>query len=135
MLGEKIYETTAKITGRRVLPDEGFGPSVEVSFEGTGKVLGLEMTEIGTYTSFLRADAKTLCGEGQGIAMSKDGEVAKWHGFGVGKPGKGLGASYRYTVMYETPSKKLARLNEVLLIGEWEVDENGNAKGVAFEWK
>ncbi|MCW5805163.1 MAG: hypothetical protein KIT31_22520 [Deltaproteobacteria bacterium] len=135
MLGEKVQELAAKVTGTRVIAGEGGKTNVEVSFQGTGKILGIDMTEMGTYVSSMRASG-TLYGEGQGITISKEGDVARWRGRGVGKPtGKGLGAAYRYSVVYETDSPRLARLNQCVLVGEWEVDENGNGKGAAWEWK
>jgi hypothetical protein len=135
MLGEKIYEITAKVTGTRVIPQEGGGVGIEVSFQGVTKLLGAEATEIGSYLSVMRASG-SLYGQGQGITVGKQGEVAHWKGFGVGRPtGKGLGAIYRYAVTYETTSEKWARLNGCVLVGEWEVDENGNARGGAWEWK
>ena len=49
MLGEQIGESRGKRTGRRVLPtDAGF--KVEISFEESGKMLGIEMNGFGTYT-------------------------------------------------------------------------------------
>src|SRR5262249_40104372 len=75
MLGEMIGEETGKITGTRVLPSEGGGPKVETSFQGTGRYLGIEVTDIGTYWAVMRPDG-TLYGEGQGVVMAKDGGMA-----------------------------------------------------------
>jgi hypothetical protein len=135
MLGEKLSEFTAKVTSSRVLRNEGAGVEIETSFQGTGKLLGVDTIEMGTYRSVMRPSGH-MYGEGQGVSMGKDGDVAQWRGSGIGKPtGKGAAVSYRYTVSYQSASGKLARLNGVLLVGEWEVDENGNGKGAAWEWK
>ena len=135
MLGEKFQEHTGKVTGVRVIPGDEHAPAVETSFQGIGKVYGIDVTEMGTYVSRL-TDAGVFHGEGQGIAMTKDGEVISWKGTGVGKPtGKGLGTSYRYSLTFQTSSQKLAKLNSLLAVGEWEVDENGNTKGAGWEWK
>jgi hypothetical protein len=108
---------------------------VEVSFAGTGKLLGVATTDLGTYVSTMTPFG-VLNGEGQGITMTADGESLTWKGHGIGKPtGKGMAASYRYSIVVQTASTKLAKLNGVLLVGEWEVDENGVAKGQAWEWK
>ena len=40
MLGEQIGEETGQITAMRVLPAEGAGPKVEVSFQSSGTLLG-----------------------------------------------------------------------------------------------
>ena len=133
MLGEKISTVNGKVTATRVLPGEI--PKIETSFQGAGKLLGVDTNDIGTYTSFLRSSG-TFLGEGQGISVTKEGEVAKWRGFGIGKPtGKGIGAKYRYAISYESESAKLSRLNDFILVGEWEVDADGNCSGGAWEWK
>jgi hypothetical protein len=49
MLGELIVETTGNRTARRVLSADP--PTVEVSFEESGKVLGLQANGFGTYSS------------------------------------------------------------------------------------
>lgn len=134
MMGEKVQDVNAKITGTRVLPGE-LGPKVEASFAGTGTLLGVATTELGTYVSTM-TPAGVLNGEGQGITMTADGDSIAWKGHGVGKPtGKGMAAAYRYSIVVQTTSQKFAKLNGILLIGEWEVDENGHAKGQAWEWR
>ena len=57
---------------------------MEVSFEESGKMLGLDVNGFGTYVAAPRADG-TLYGEGQGLLMTRDGEMATWKGQGVGK--------------------------------------------------
>jgi hypothetical protein len=51
MLGEQIGEDTGQITGMRVLPDDGAGPKVEVSFQTSGTILGIHESNMGTYVS------------------------------------------------------------------------------------
>jgi len=82
MLGEQIAEGRGKRTARRVLSTEGSGFKVEVSFEETGKLLGFDMYDIGTYWSSPRADG-SLYGEGEGVILTPDGGVATWKGAGV----------------------------------------------------
>ena len=135
MVGEKIDELVAKITGTRVMAAEGGGIKVEVSFSGQGKLVGVDAMEMGTYSSVMTS-AGVMNGEGQGLAMSKEGDSLTWIGHGVGKPtGKGLAASWRYSLVMRTSSSKWARLNGVLAIGEWEVDEAGNGRAQVWEWK
>jgi hypothetical protein len=128
--GEKIQELTGKITGYRAL-DNG---NVEVSFQGQGRILGVETMEIGTYISTPKPGG-VFHAEGWGCTMTKDGEVANWKGLGVGKPTGNGGFIWRYTMNYTTPSAKLARLNTLLVTGDWEVDNVGNAKGAGWEWR
>jgi hypothetical protein len=71
-----------KITGNRVLPPEGQAPKVETSQQQSGKILGVEVTDMGTYWSVARPSGG-LYGDGQGVTMTKDGEVAIWTGQGV----------------------------------------------------
>jgi hypothetical protein len=135
MLGEMIGETRGKITGNRVLPSDGQAPKIESSFQESGKMFGMEVTDMGTYWSVTRAGGM-LYGEGQGITMIKDGEMASWTGQGVGKfTGRGGAVSFRGALYYQTSSSKLARLNSVAVVFEFEVDETGNTHGKFWEWK
>lgn len=135
MLGELIGEDQGKITGIRVLPCEGHNPKVEVSMQASGRLLGVECSELGTYESTL-TDAGVFRGSGQGVVMTQDGETVYWTGEGVGKPGgKGLAASWRGAIYYRTNSQRLAKLNSVVAVFEHEVDEAGNLKSKIFEWK
>ncbi len=134
MLGEQIGDERGKVLGYRVLPSEGQGPRMEVSFQASGRLLGVDTTDTGTYWSVLRAGG-SLYGEGQGIIMTKDGETASWVGQGRGKVQGGGRVSWRGSIYYETTSQKLARLNGMAAIFEYEVDENGNTNAKIWEWK
>jgi len=133
MLGEQIAESRGKRTARRVVSTDAGWFKVEVSFEGTSKVLGLEMNEVGTYCSGSRSDGR-LFGEGQGVVLSADGDNATWKGQGVGKFGAGGTVSYRGAVYYTTSSSKLSRLNGVAAVFEFDVDAEGNTHGKLWEW-
>ena len=135
MIGEKVQEIVGKITGTRVLAGDGGGVKVETSFQGAGKLVGVDTIELGTYKSTMTPSGH-LHGDGHGTSMSPTGDMASWKGSEVGKPtGKGMGASYRYAVYFQTTSPKWSRLNGVVVVGEWEIDENGNTKGQGWEWK
>lgn len=135
MLGEMFAEDQGKITGIRVLPSEGQDCKIEVSFQATGRILGVETTDMGTYQSLL-TPAGILRGKGQGVLMTKNNEVITWTGEGVGKPaGKGMAASWRGSIYYQTTAPRLANLNGLCAIFEHEVDEAGNLKTKIFEWK
>lgn len=133
MLGEQIYESRGKRTGRRVLSVDG-GFKVEVSFESAGKLLGVDTNEIGTYSSGSRPDG-SLYGEGQGVVLAADGQSATWKGQGVGKFVGGGAVSYRGAVYYSSASPKFARLNNVAQVFEFEVDAEGNTRTKGWEWK
>jgi len=135
MLGELISEERGKTTGLRVLPSEGTNPKVEVSFQGSGKILGIEHTDMGTYHSVTRPDG-SLFGEGQGVVMIKDGGMATWKGHGIGRfTGRGSAVNWRGAIYYQTSSQKLGRLNGVAAMFEFDVDEDGNCTSKIWEWK
>jgi hypothetical protein len=135
MLGELISEETGQITGLRVLPDEVHARKVEVSFQQNGTLLGLHVSDIGTYISVTRPDG-SLFGEGQGITLTEDGEAAAWRGQGVGRlTGQGMAVTYRGAIYYETTSDRLARLNDIALVYEYEADESGKISTKSYEWK
>jgi hypothetical protein len=48
MLGEQIGEETGQITTMRVLPAEGAGSTVEVSFQSSGTLLSAHVNDMGT---------------------------------------------------------------------------------------
>jgi hypothetical protein len=67
--------------------------------------------------------------------MTHDGQTATWKGQGVGKFLAGGAVSYRGAVYYTTASPKLARLNSVAAVFEFEVDAKGNTSSKTWEWK
>ncbi|MBI2833321.1 MAG: hypothetical protein HYX76_02720 [Acidobacteria bacterium] len=134
MQGDKIGESSGNVTSRRVLANPGGGPKMETTFEASGKLLGVEDKETGTYSSVVRPDG-TLFGEGQGIIMGKGGELATWVGQGVGTIKQDGAVSYRGAVYYQTSSPPWARLNSVAAIFEYEVDAQGNSRAQLWEWK
>jgi len=134
MLGDKLCEYSGKITSRRVLSNPGGGPKMEASQQLSGKLLGVETIETSTYWSVARPDG-TLFGEGQGVAMSQEGDVATWVGQGVGTMGKAGTVSFRGAVFYHSTSPRWSRLNSVAAIFEYEVDGDGNSRSTIWEWK
>jgi hypothetical protein len=136
MLGEKVMDIQGKVSGQRAVQGAAHGEvKIEVSFQGMGHVLGMEGMDMGTYVARVRQPG-VLYGSGHGITMMKDGESITWHGEGLGHvTGKGMEAKWRGCLFMQTQSQKLARLNAMPVIFEWDVDEQGNAKGVGWEWK
>ena len=132
MLGEQIGEDRGKRILRRVLSSDPL--RVEVSFEASGKIYGIDENSFGTYTSQVRPDG-TIYGEGEGAFMTKDGEAASWKGSGLGKFKEGGAVSYRGILYYRTTSQKLARLNTTAVVFEYEVDAKGDTHAKYWEWK
>lgn len=130
-LGEIVAELHGKVTNLRVVPDG----KVEVSLQGSGKLLGSEVTDITTFSSTMRPNG-TAHGEGQTILMLSDGGSATWKGSGVGKPTGQGGWKYSFGGAFQTiTSQKLGRLLDVYIVGEYNADENGNYQWKAWEWK
>jgi len=134
MQGEKISEESGKVTSQRVLPNPGGGPKIETSFQASSTLLGIKATDTGTYWSVVRPDG-SLYGEGQGIVMSNEGDLATWIGQGVGTIKKDGAVSYRGAVYYQSSSARWSRLNSVAAIFEYEVDAQGNTRSQFWEWK
>lgn len=134
MLGEMIGEQSGKITGTRVLPSESGAPKVESSFQATGRVFGVETTEMGTYWAQMRPDG-TLYGEGQGLTMAQDGGTAAWSGQGIGRFTASGGVSYRGAIYYQSASGSLARLNSTVGVYEFETEANQTERARVWEWK
>ena len=107
---------------------------METSFQASSTLLGAKATNRGTYLSVVRPSG-TLYGEGQGIVMGEEGDMATWIGQGVGTMKKDGGVSYRGAVYYQTSSAKWSRLNSVAAIFEYEVDAQGNSRSQFWEWK
>ena len=90
MLGYIIYEQKGKIYWYRVLDTEG--PTIETIITGTGIINGIEVTDIVTYwskpsstSSSLQNDEKVFYAEGQDVISTKEGEMATWKGYGIGR--------------------------------------------------
>jgi len=122
MLGEQIGETKGKRIVKRALSSDPL--KVEVSFEDSGQMLGIGVDGFGTCTAQVRADG-TIYGEGEGAYVTKDGEALSWKGSGLGRFKEGGAVSYRGIVYYRTTSQKMARLNTVGGVFEYEADANG----------
>ena len=136
MLGDLISEEKGKITTQRVLDVEGGIPTIETSFSATGNYRGVETTATITYWASPRPGG-AIYGEGKGAVMSKDGqEIATWTGQGIGRftsPGK---IRFTGSLFYSTSSTgRLAFLNNLVGVFEYETDESGNTSSKVWEWK
>jgi len=134
MLGEKIGEIKATAV-TKVLPGNDCKPKFETTTDGTGTVLGVEVTAMTTYWSEMDADG-TLYGEcpNQGVLMTQDGPVTITAN-GVGRLTDAGGASFRGAAFFKTAVPSLARLNGMCLVHEWDVDADGNGIWNLWEWK
>lgn len=132
MLGDLVYETKGKVTGERVLDVNPV--KIESSYTVEGKLKGIEITEMGTYTSTMRPDG-TMWGEDKSITMAKDGGSATATAQGIGRFTGPEKISFRgFATMGPAGTGSLAQFNSLLIAFEVEVDgENIVLKG--WEWK
>jgi hypothetical protein len=134
MLGELIGDDRGQITSTRVLPTEpGQGPKVEISFEADGMILGIHAREVATYWAVPRPDG-TLFGEGQGLLMSPQGDMATWRGQGVGRITESGATEFRGAIYFQTASPNWVRLNAIAVVYEYSADESGKTESKLWEW-
>ena len=137
MLGQLLFESRGIIIGKRVLSVENGISKFETSITGTGIFTGsLEVTTTWTYWAIQKPDG-TSYSQGQGVIMTKDGrEVATATGHVEGKMVKSGKMRYVGAIFHETNSEnKLAFLNHLIGVNEYEVDGLGNYKHMLWEWK
>ena len=132
MLGAQIAEGRGKRTGRRVIATT---PTlkIEASVEESGTLLGVDGMSIITYTASPKPDA-TLGGEGEGVFMSAQGEMATWKAIGVGKFGDDGSIHYTGSMNFSSSTPKLSALNGVSGVFEFDVDPQGNTHSKTWEF-
>ncbi len=133
-LGEQIGEASGRITGTRVLAPEGQPVKMELALQGSGTMLGQQITDVGTYWQTVRPGG-VIYGEGDNLFLTAEGESAHWTGFGVGRPTGAFPAGH-FAVCGSvlTDSQALGRLNEVATAIEFDVGEDGSYRWTAWEW-
>jgi hypothetical protein len=130
MLGEQIAELKGKITGQRVLDSEG---AMETSISARGSVRGTQVSENLTFVA-RPTSAGVLHGEGQGVIMAGDSEMATYTGKGMGRF-TSSGIKFGGAVFYRTLSTgKLSFLNNIVGVFESEIDLEGNFTERIWEW-
>ena len=135
MLGEVIGEANGTGTNVEVLSVEQGSPKLKVTLRGSGKARGVAFTDLITYTQVEKGEG-TLYGEGETVWLTDDGDVCTWKGFGIGRPtSRGGAATFAVAGSFETRSSRLAELNGVCCIVEFELDDHGNYHWTAYEWK
>ena len=101
MLGEQIAKLKGKILGQRVLDVEGPTRETTVAVKGTYK--GTQVHETLTFVGS-PISAGVFHGEGKGLIMTTDGEMATYAGQGVGRISSAGGTSWRGSVFFRTVS-------------------------------
>lgn len=135
MIGDQISsDDIGQVTGTRVRPARNGMPVVEISFQSSGEMYGMHVTDMGTYEAVTHPDGR-MTGRGHGVTMTPDGDTATWEGHGIGRITNGGRTSWRGSLFYHTTSERLARLNGIVAMFEFEVDENGKSSASLWEWK
>ena len=137
MLGELMFESRGRVTSQRVLSVENGIPKFEISIAGSGIFTGsLEVTTSWTYWAIQRPD-RTSFSQGQGVIITKDGrDMATATGRAEGKIIESGNMRFVGAIFYETHSEnKLAFLNHLVGVNEYEVDALGNYENRLWEWK
>ena len=75
--------SNGKVTGMRVLDTEE-GPTIEGTYQAQGKLKGMEVTEMGTFSSTMRPGG-ALYGEDEAVVMTRDGDMASANPKGIGR--------------------------------------------------
>ncbi len=139
MLGDLIYEAEGKLMNMRVISVEDGRPKIEVTILQSGLLKGIEVTNIVTYSSIPREQGGAIYAEGQGVIMTKEGngggETATWTGQGIAhysvQRRRDVGSIFCRT----SSNGKLAFLNNMVGVFEYESEEHGTSKGKIWEWK
>ena len=140
MLGELIYESSGKIVSQKVV-DTGdiYNPSakVELSYSGSGYMQGIgNVTETWTFVNTHLINNITQ-GIGKGVILTDDGNgVATATELGRGFHMSPETIVYPGARVFSADSNgKLAFLNELVGVTQWEVDSLGNYKVKMWQWK
>jgi len=131
MFGKNIGEGTGHRGIRKVLSTQ---PTfkVEVSFEESSKLMGVEGMNMGTYTATTKPDG-SLEGVGEGVFATLDGEFVTWRGMGVGRFVEAGAVHYTGMLSYSTTSAKLIKLNAITAMFEFEVDPSGKTRSKIYD--
>lgn len=138
MLGDLIYEAEGELMNMRVISVEEGRPKIEVTILQSGLLRWTEVTNIVTYSSIPREQGGAIYTEGKGVIMTKNSdsnETATWTGQGIvhysGQTRRDVGSIFCRT----SSNGKLAFLNNMVGVFEYESEEHGTSKGKIWEWK
>lgn len=103
-----------------------------MSFEETGKLLGADGMNMGTYTATTKPDG-SLEGIGEGVFATLEGEFVTWRAIGVGHFVEAGAVHYSGALSYSTTSTKLAKLNSIAAMFEFDVDVAGKTRSKVYD--
>lgn len=142
-LGHPFLVENGKIIVQRVTGITNGLPRIETSFSANDTINGnVTAKAIGTYVTNPRpsiggGDANVIYGEGQGvITTTKDGQMATWTGQGIGHFTSDGKLVLHGSLFFSTTSTgKLAFINNMVEIFQYEADALGNTSTKVWGWK
>ena len=134
MLGDLFYEATGRITSKRVLELEPV--KIESSYYVEGKMRGIEVFEIGTFTSTATSVNGVFFIEGKDIVYVKESdEMATVKAQGISKIRNSSKVICGSNFYNSSNTGKLSFLNNLAGVHEAYVDTDGNLIYKVWEWK
>jgi hypothetical protein len=133
MIGDIVGELTGKIIGERIVRSHHGVLKIEKTMESKGRVLGVDVTLIATFTAMERPQGG-MYAEGNGVLMTMTGDKVTLHGSGISIAGK-TGMTMRGVRYAQTASPAFSRLNNAALAYELEVKPDGTVRDKWWEWK
>jgi hypothetical protein len=139
-LGNPFLEEKGKVIVQRVTGITNGLPRIETSFSANDTINGnIAARELGSYVTVPRlnsGNSNILSGEGQGVITTKDGEMATWTGQGIGHFTSDGKIVFRGSLFFTTTSNgKLAFLNNMVGIFQYQTDTSGNTSAKVWGWK
>ena len=134
MLGDLFYEAKGRITSKRVL--ELKPVKIESSYYVEGKMRGIEVFEIGTFTSTATSVNGVFFVEGKDIVYVKESdEMATVKAQGISKIRNSSKVVCGSNFYNSSNTGKLSFLNNLAGVHEAYVDTDGNLIYKVWEWK
>ena len=133
-LGELVLDDTGQITGTRVLSTDTTGTTLELNLQLTGTIRGVAHTTMWTYTTVTRPDG-SIYGQGTGVLTTVNGDVVHLIGHGSGKANPGSSVRFLTMLHAHGATGQNTDLNNIGLVGEYEVTVDGTATNKCWEWK
>ncbi len=134
MIGEMVGELTGRQISVRLPQHHGGEMKIERTMEAKGRMLTEEVTFLSTTWSREKPQGGMYT-KGHAIMMTKNGEKVKLWGSGISVPNEGYGWSIRGIRYLQTHASSLSRLNNVALVFEIEIGEDGTYRDRMWEWK
>ncbi|HET7644262.1 MAG TPA: hypothetical protein VFK40_12190 [Nitrososphaeraceae archaeon] len=134
MLGDLFYEAKGRITSKRVLELEPV--KIESSYYVEGKMRGIEVFEIGTFTTTATSVNGVFFVEGKDIVYVKESdEMATVKAQGISKIRNSSKVICGSNFYNSSNTGKLSFLNNLAGVHEAYVDTDGNLIYKVWEWK